>query len=137
MLRSTWLFVALFILSVLPTTLAALIFAMVGLPFWLVGMGDFILGNIGFIMAKLKLLLLFVTAPLGLVGIHCLWRVFWLRLHRRVIDRPERLALGLIGGVLAGIHLLFFKIALLAIALPATIYALLHLRAATQRPQCF
>jgi hypothetical protein len=129
-LRSTWLLIALFVISVLPTTVVALGFAAIGLPFWVAAFGDLLLGNVALSTVRLDMSLLIITAPFGLVGVYCLWRVFWLVLRHRTIVNPGRLALGLLAGVVAGTHLLFAKIPLLVLALPATIFALAHLRAA-------
>lgn len=128
MLHSSWLLAALFVLSVVPTTAIALLLAIVGLPFWVVGVADFLFGNARLGGPRLDMSLLFVTAPLGLLGVSCLWRIFWLAFRRKVIAKPSHLVLGLLCGLLAGVHLLFLKVALLALALPATAFALLYLR---------
>ncbi|MCW5658457.1 MAG: hypothetical protein KIT60_12195 [Burkholderiaceae bacterium] len=133
MLHSTWLLAALFVLSVLPTTAFALVLAVAGSFLWVAGVADLFLGNVRFRVDELGLYLLWVTAPLGLVGLWCLWRVFWLVFRAKAIQTPGRFALGLFAGLLAGVHLLFLKVGLLAIALPAAIFALLHLRLAYRR----
>ena len=133
MLHSPWLLGALFVLSVLPATGIALVFGAVGFRFWVAGVADFLLGSVSLRGARLDMHLLFVTAPLGLVGLWCLWRVFWLIFKGRAIQNPGYLAAGLVAGLLAGVHLLFLKFALLALVLPAAIFALFHLRVTYRR----
>ena len=130
MLRSTWLLATLFVVSVLPTTAATVFFAAFGLPFWVAGVADLLLGNVRLSTARLDMSLLFVTAPMGIVGVYCLWRVFWLAFRDRPIVNPGRLALGVFAGVAAGAHLLFLKVPLLVLALPAATFAIAHLRTA-------
>lgn len=131
MARSRVLPISLLIFSVAPTTLIAFLLAIVGLPFWVAGLIDVLVGNISLHSLanspRLNMVFLYVSAPLGVIGLISLWRVFLLMLCGRKIERPRRLIVGMCCGLFAGLHLLFLKVALLPLALPAAVYALFKL----------
>lgn len=118
-------------ITVLPATVVAALVAFIGLPFWVAGIVDFFMGNYGWnefqSASRPDIVLLFISAPLGVFGLVTLWCVL-LNIIRNRRWRSRRLVFaGLLCGIFSSAHLLIVKFGLPLLLLPATLFALYQL----------
>ncbi len=117
----------LLITTVFPVTGVVVILSLFGIPFWIAGMEDFLFGNYGWgnfqNAARPDMIILFISAPLGLVGLFFLWWVLLRDIRNLPLNSYRRMVIGLSCGVLASAHFLYIKFGLPVFLFPATGYA--------------
>lgn len=123
--------VTLFLTGVLPATAIALISAFVGFPFFILGVVEFLKGDVDFLSLlggkKPGIVLLWITGPLGLVGLYTLWKLTYLNYKNIPIKNRRSATSGLVAGFLAGVQMLSIQFGLLALLLPSVAYFSLQL----------
>jgi hypothetical protein len=116
----------LFLTGTLPATAIALILAFVGSPFFVVGVIEFLRGNIDLLSSlsdpQPGITLLWITGPLGLVGLHTLWELSYFYYNDIPINNRRAIVTGLISGMIAGIQMFTIGFGLLVLLLPSVIY---------------
>jgi len=116
----------LFLTGTLPATAIALILAFVCSPFFVVGVIEFLRGNID-LLSYLRdpqpgITLLWITGPLGLVGLFTLWKLSYFYYNDIPINNRRAIVTGLISGMIAGIQMFTIGFGLLVLLLPSVIY---------------
>lgn len=129
--RSRALPVGLLIFTVLPVTVFLVPLVLFGAPFWLAGVADVIIGNYGFNeflnAARRDMVLMLISAPIGLVSLIYLWKFLLLEIKGRLPQNRRRYLITLSLGVLAGTQLIFVQFGILFFLAPATLYAFYRL----------
>ncbi|MDP1926935.1 MAG: hypothetical protein Q8K62_00320 [Thiobacillus sp.] len=122
--KKIWV-VTLFLTGVLPATAIALLSALVGLPFFVLGIIEFIKGNIDFLSVlsgeKPGIVLLWITGPLGLIGLYTLWKLTYFSYRNIPIKNRGSAISGLVAGLIAGIQMLSIQFGLLILLLPSAV----------------
>ena len=123
--------VALFLTGVLPATAIALFSAFLGLPFFILGVIEFLKGNVDLLSLlgdeKPGIVLLWITGPLGLVGLYTLWKLTYSNYKNIPIKNRRSAISGLVAGLIAGIQMLSIQFGLLVLLLPSVAYFSLQL----------
>lgn len=123
--------VTLSLTGVLPATAIALLSAFVGFPFFILGVIEFIKGNVDFLSLlgdeQPGIVLLWITGPLGLVGLYTLWKLTYSTYKNIPIKNRRSAISGLVAGVIAGIQMLSIQFGLLFLLLPSVAYFSLQL----------
>jgi hypothetical protein len=128
--KKIWV-VTLFLTGVLPATVIALLSALVGFPFFVLGIIEFIKGNIDLLSVlsgeKPGIVLLWITGPLGLIGLYTLWKLTYSSYRNLPIKNRRSAISGLVAGLIAGIQMLSIQFGLLILLLPSVVYFSLQL----------
>lgn len=132
MTRERFWVALLFFTGVLPATAIAVIFTFVGFLPFILGIYGAIAGNVDFAaMAQNKksveMALLWVSAPLGWIGLVTLWKLSNLSYRKLQVTNKRNAILGLFAGTVAGAHLLYIGVGLLLLLLPSLAYFALKL----------
>jgi uncharacterized membrane protein len=128
--KKLWLSI-LFLSGVIPATLVALVCTFVGFPFFLAGIMGFICGQVDLMAALHKpqpgIVLLFVTAPLGWVGLYTLWNLIYCFFKDIPVKNRRPIISGLIAGLVALLQMASIGIGVFLIVLPSFIYFAINL----------